>query len=98
MKPVALPPGRDRLPTKPPPTGSLAIGNTIGTVRVACSNGLTLEVPWARMTSGTSAANSAAYLRASSALPPDQRVSICTLRPMVQPNSANSCRNAPTRA
>jgi hypothetical protein len=36
-KPVALPPGRDRLSTKPEPTGSAAIGNTIGIVRVAWS-------------------------------------------------------------
>ena len=43
MKPVALPPGRARLSTKPPPTGSPTIGNTIGTVRVACSNGPTVE-------------------------------------------------------
>ena len=39
MNPVALPPGRARLSTKPAPTGSPATGNTIGTVRVACSNG-----------------------------------------------------------
>ena len=39
MKPVALPPGRARLSTKPAPTGSATIANTIGTVRVACSNG-----------------------------------------------------------
>ena len=38
-KPVALPPGRARLSTKPAPTGSMTIANTIGTVRVACSNG-----------------------------------------------------------
>ena len=36
MKPVALPPGRARLATKPEPTGSAAIANTIGIVRVAC--------------------------------------------------------------
>ena len=36
MKPVALPPGRARLSTKPAPTGSGTIANTIGTVRVAC--------------------------------------------------------------
>ena len=65
MKPVTLPPGRARLSTKPAPTGSAATGNTIGTVRVACSNGRTVEVPWARMTSGASAANSAACLRIS---------------------------------
>ena len=45
MKPVALPPGRARLSTKPAPTGSATIGNTIGTVRVACSNGATVESP-----------------------------------------------------
>ena len=89
MKPVALPPGRARLSTKPAPTGSTTAGNTIGTVRVACSNGPTVEEPWARMTSGASAANSAACLRMSSALGVAQRVSIRTLRPMVQPNSAS---------
>ena len=98
MKPVALPPGRARLSTKPAPTGSPTTGNTIGTVRVACSNGPTVEAPWARMTSGASAANSAACLRMSAALAVAQRVSIRTLRPMVQPNSASPCRNAPTRA
>ena len=45
MKPVALPPGRARLSTKPAPTGSTTIANTIGTVRVACSNGATVAVP-----------------------------------------------------
>ena len=35
IKPVALPPGRDRLLTRPAPTGSGTITNTIGTVRVA---------------------------------------------------------------
>ena len=43
MKPVALPPGRARLSTKPAPTGSATTANTIGTVRVACSNGPTVE-------------------------------------------------------
>src|SRR5215469_11519189 len=45
MKPVALRPGRARLSTKPPATGSAMIGNTIGTVRVASINGPTVEVP-----------------------------------------------------
>ena len=39
VKPVTLPPGRARLSTKPAPTGSGTFANTIGTVRVACSNG-----------------------------------------------------------
>ena len=72
--PVALPPGRAKLSTKPAPTGSAAYVNTIGTVRVACNNGPTrLAPPVARMTSGASAANSAAYLRMLSALPEPQR-------------------------
>jgi hypothetical protein len=32
----------------------------------------------------------------SSALDPAQRVSIRTVRPMIQPDWASSCRNAPT--
>src|SRR5262249_50864002 len=38
-KPVTLPPGRARLSTKPERTGSPNTGDTIGTLRVACSNG-----------------------------------------------------------
>ena len=86
-KPVALPPGRTRLVTKPAPTGSMTITNTIGRVRVACSNGATVAVPVAATrTSGASATNSAACLRRSSALVVAQRVSIRTLRSSVQPN------------
>ena len=45
MKPVALPPGRAKLATRPAPTGSAVPANTIGTVRVACSSGATVDVP-----------------------------------------------------
>jgi len=45
-----------------------------------------------------SAINSAAYLRRLARLPPAQRVSMCTLRPSVQPNCCSSCRNAATSA
>ena len=77
VNPVALPPGRARLSTKPAPTGSMTTANTIGTVRVACSNGATVAVPVpARMTSGASAASSAACLRMSSGLVVAQRMSI----------------------
>ena len=82
MNPVALPPGRARLSTKPAPTGSGTITNTIGTVLVACSNGATAALPLARMTSGASATKSTACLRVSSASPAAQRVSIRTLRPI----------------
>jgi hypothetical protein len=98
MKPVALPPGRARLLTRPAPTGSATPTNTIGTVRVACSNGAAVDVPPATMTSGLSAVNSAACLRMLSALAAGQRVSIRTLRPSVQPNCAKACSNVPTRA
>ena len=74
IKPVALPPGRARLSTKPAPTGSATFTNTTGTVRVACNNGPKAEVPEARMTSGASAANSAAYLRMLAASPAPQRI------------------------
>ena len=73
VKPVTLPPGRARLSTKPAPTGSTACANTIGTVRVACSNAATAAALLARMTSGASATSSAAYLRMPSALPRAQR-------------------------
>src|SRR5262245_4935109 len=39
----------------------------------------------------------AKLVRTSSDLPPDQRVSIRTLRPMVHPNSCKACKNAPMR-
>src|SRR5262245_9659556 len=88
MNPVALPPGRAKLSTKPAPTGSAVTGNTIGTVRVAWSSGGMVASPVARMTSGASAANSVACLRISAALAVAQRMSICMLRPMAQPSSA----------
>src|SRR5262245_16550635 len=98
INPVALPPGRARFSMKPPPTGSATCTNTIGTSRVACSNGAKVEVPGARRTSGRSASNSAAYLRALSALPAPQRKSIVTLRPTVQPNCCRLCKKTALRA
>jgi len=44
VKPVALPPGRARLSTKPAATGSGVCVNTMGMVRVACNNGRTTDV------------------------------------------------------
>ena len=86
---------RARLSTKPAPTGSATAVNIIGTVRVACINGPTCEVSLAKMTSGASATNSAAYLRVRSASPKaPKRYSIRKLRPSLQPNSSSRCRNA----
>ena len=52
----------------------------------------------ARMTSGASATNSAAYLRMRSALPAPQRMSMRMLRPMIQPDCCSPCGNAARRA
>src|SRR5947208_13205491 len=60
-KPVTLPPGRARLAMRPAPTGSGTIANTIGTVRVIWRNGAALAEPGARIASGASDTNSAAY-------------------------------------
>src|SRR5262249_60967191 len=59
VNPVALPPGRARLATKPEPTGSVTCTNTTGTLRGAASNGPTTEEPTARRTSRRGATNSA---------------------------------------
>ena len=75
----------------------MASVNTIGTVRVACSKGPTTVPPLARMTSGASATNSAAYRRRWSESAA-QRVSMRTLRPSVQPNCCSPCTNAARRA
>ena len=93
-KPVAFPPGCDRLSTKPDPTGSGTTTNTIGTVRVVLIICSVAGAPDVRITFGVSATNSAAYLRTRSASPWPKRASICTLRPSVQPNCSSPCRKA----
>src|SRR5262249_10695366 len=97
-KDCRLAPGRARLSTKPPPTGSATTVNTTGTVWVASSSGRRTELPEARMTSGMSATNSAAYLRVSAGLPPVHLMSTRALRPTIQCNSCSPCRNAAMRA
>src|SRR5215471_18176366 len=67
MKPVRFPPGRDRLSTKPTPTGSETTANTIGIVRVSRRNAAVAGVPCARMTSGCRSSNSFADIRIRSA-------------------------------
>ena len=92
IKPVALPPGWARLSTKPAPTGSGTITNTIGTVRVASNTAAAPALPLATMTSNASAANSVAALLVSAASPAPQRASICRLRPSIQPSSRSRCK------
>src|SRR5262249_60271698 len=76
VKPVALVPGRARLSTNPPPTGSTVVTNTIGTERDARCNGPTVALPVATITSGASATTSTAYLRMRPASPPAHRASL----------------------
>src|SRR5215472_2904800 len=97
VKPVALPPGRAKLATKPLPTGSIVVTNTIGTVRLICSKSATIELAVPRTTSGFDATNSAAYLRNSSVLPAPQRVSTCTLPPSCSPIVAVPVRTPQAR-
>ncbi len=96
-KPVTLPPGCARLPTKPAPTGSVTLVNTIGTVLVACCSATMASVVEARMTSGACATNSAAYLRRSTSLAP-HRISNCMLRRSVQPYCCSPFRKAERRS
>ena len=98
VKPVALPPGRDRVATTPAPTGSINCTKTMGTLRVACCRASTVVLVEAKMTSGESATSSAAYLRVRSALPAPQRISVSRLLPAVQPDVRSPCKKAAKRA
>jgi hypothetical protein len=53
VKPITLPPGREKLATKPLPIGNGA--KTMGMVRVCCSSAAVVGVMCERMTSGCSA-------------------------------------------
>ena len=55
-----LPPGRDRLSTKPSPTGSGTWANTTGMVRVSRCNATAADVGAPKITFGFSATSSAA--------------------------------------
>src|SRR5262249_46323500 len=94
IKPVIFPPGRDRLATKPSPTGSETDANTIGITRVSRWNAAVGGVPCARITSGCRSSNSFADIRMRSTLPPPQRTSMRKLLLLIQPNFASSCVNS----
>ena len=100
---MALPPGRARLSTKPAPTGSVTPTNTIGTVGLACSSGPACERHEAKMTSGASATNSAAYLRmrsGSQVVPPailDPHVAAIGPAQLLQPLQERRVASLPFR-
>ena len=64
---------RETWQTNPAPTGSMTLTNTTGRVRLNGCNATTAGLVAARMMSGASATNSAAYLRKRSASPAAQR-------------------------
>ena len=98
LTPVALPPGRLRLATRPSATGSEAVLKTIGMLEVAA---LAASAP-AVLSSTTITATcrrtrSAANSGIRSSRPPAQRNSIATLRPSTYPVSLKPLRNASRR-
>src|SRR5262249_19714080 len=92
---VTLPPGRTRLATKPPPTGSAATAKTIGMSDVACFAARTAP-PAVTMTSTLSRTNSAAISAKRSPRPSAQRYSIAMVRPSLQPSSRSRWTKAAT--
>lgn len=92
-----LPPGRAKLATSPPPTGSFARSKTIGMTDVACFTE-TPAPPDVTMISTLSLTSSAAISANRSLRPSAQRYSIATVRPSIQPSSRNRCPKAAVQA
>ena len=92
---MTLPPGRAKLATKPPPTGSLASANTIGMTAVACFVART-ALPDVTMTFTLRRTNSAAISAKRSLRPSAQRYSNATVRPSIQPSSCSRRSKAAT--
>ena len=99
MKPVTLPPGRDRLATRPSLTGSDTIANTIGMVR---SPGAGPKSPaWCWQGSRRVAARPAPSRKCASARhrrpPSDIRCAHCARRSIPFFEAANECRDEGSR-
>ena len=92
--PVTLPPGRERLATRPLPIGSSASAKTIGMEAVACFKVATAP-PYVTMTSTYCCANSAAISATRSGRPSDQRNRyrnlMSALRPFIPQSRTLSC-------
>ncbi len=94
LNPVMLPPGRDKLCTKPDSTGSEMFTNMIGITLVPFLSAAAVGVERATNTSGLSMTNSRANASARAALLPAKRTSTRMLCPSIQPSSVSPCRNA----
>jgi hypothetical protein len=97
-KPVTFPPGRSRRVTMPLVMGSTTFAKTIGIVRVSRWRAMVAVVEPARTMSECEPTNSCASARIRSVSSVAHRRSIRTLRPSVQPKSANACVNTERRA
>ena len=87
MKPVALPPGRARLATKPAPTGSATVANTIGTCGSPAATPLSADGAGGEDDVGRERDQFRRVVcECRSRLAAAQRYSIRTLRPIVQPS------------
>ena len=88
VNPVTLPPGRARLATKPPPTGSPTATNTTGTFPSIGMIAESARLVNTMMTSGENASSSSAPLRIVFGSPSHQRTSMSALPPFHHPNSS----------
>ena len=90
--PVTLPPGRAKLATTPPPTGSVPNAKTMGIASVACLNVAT-AIELETMRSTLSRTNSAAISAWRAGCPSGERYSIAMVRlrsSRVQPGAAQT--------
>ncbi len=94
--PVTLPPGRARLTTKPPRTGSVANAKTMGIIAVADFT-VGTEGPSVTMRSTWRWTNSAAISASRSGRAFYQRYSISTVRPSIQPSARSRSTKASTQ-
>ena len=95
VKPVTLPPGSGKLATKPLPTGSETLTNTIGIVRVCCSSAAVVGVISESRRSGCSSTSSFADRRIDrKSAGIGQRILIRMLRPSAQLSSWRASRSA----
>jgi hypothetical protein len=85
--PVTVPPGRPILATRPVPTGSPTMANTIGVAGIASRAAITAAGPAVTTTSTLSRTNSATIAARRSLRPSVQRYSIATVRPSIQESS-----------
>ena len=97
-KPVTFPPGRARLATKPPATGSVLLVNRMGMVVVARLAANAAIVPVTTIRSTLRRTRSAASSGRRLFFPSVNRYSMVIFFPSIQPSLRTSCQNASRRS